>query len=71
VSSASLAVSFLVLSVGLSGATYSGFFINHLDIAPRFAGVLMGITNAAGMLAGIIAPYVAGALTTGDSPEVI
>ena len=72
-SSAVLAVAFLVLAVGLSGSIYSGFFINHLDIAPRFAGVLMGITNAGGMLAGIVAPYVAGALTTANksSPEVI
>ena len=26
--------------------------MNHMDIAPRHAGVVMGVSNAAGMLAG-------------------
>ena len=33
--------------------------INHIDIAPRFAGLLMGITNTAGNIPGIIAPTIA------------
>eukprot|EP00118_Oscarella_pearsei_P029123 m.3724 g.3724 ORF g.3724 m.3724 type:complete len:483 (+) comp9729_c0_seq1:143-1591(+) len=58
-----VAVTCLSVSVGLTGLTYSGFNVNHLDIAPRFAGTLMGITNTAGTISGILAPYVAGALT--------
>jgi len=35
---------------------------NHLDIAPRYAGVLFGITNLATTLPGIIGPQVAKAI---------
>ena len=64
--SAALAVVFLAFAVGMSGFSMAGFNINHLDIAPQFAGVLMGITNTAGTISGIVAPYVTGALTTAD-----
>ena len=37
--------------------------VNHLDIAPRFAGILMGISNSVATIAGIISPYVVGLLT--------
>ena len=36
-----------------------GVGVNQIDIAPRFAGVLMGITNTAGTIPGIIAPIIA------------
>ena len=45
----------------------SGSSVNHLDIAPRYAGLLMGISNGAGTIPGIIAPYVAGAMTPAPS----
>ena len=61
---------FLVLAKGASDAhtalfllcaacaahafTWSGFVVNHLDIAPRHADVLMGITNTAGSIPGVI-----------------
>lgn len=32
---------------------------NQLDLAPKFAGVLMGITNMANTLPGFIGPQVA------------
>jgi len=32
--------------------------VNHLNIAPRYAGVLVGITMTAGMLAGVINPLI-------------
>ena len=37
-----------------------GFSINHMDIAPRHAGTLMGITNTAGAIPGIIGVFVTG-----------
>uniref|UniRef100_A0A8C5TNK1 Solute carrier family 17 member 7 n=1 Tax=Malurus cyaneus samueli TaxID=2593467 RepID=A0A8C5TNK1_9PASS len=40
--SRAVAISFLVLAVGFSGF---GFNVNHLDIAPRYASVLMGLSN--------------------------
>ena len=57
------AVLFLTLGVGLGGLALAGFSINHLDIAPRYAGVLMGITNSAATLSGIVGPQVAKAIT--------
>jgi ACS family sodium-dependent inorganic phosphate cotransporter len=47
----------LFLMCGVMGTlalTWSGFGPNHMDIAPRYAGVLMGITNTAGTIPGII-----------------
>jgi len=42
-----MAMSFLGLARG-------GFSINHMDIAPNYAGVLIGISNTAGTLAGVV-----------------
>jgi len=39
-----------------------GWQINHLDLAPRYAGVLVGITMTVGTLAGVINPLVVAAL---------
>ena len=51
---------FISIGAGFGGGVaIGGYFINHLDIAPRFAGVLMGITNTAGILSGIIGPVIA------------
>ena len=52
-------MTFLTLAVGLAGLSQAGFFINHIDIAPQFAGVLMGITNIAGTLPGFLGPQIA------------
>ena len=46
-------------ALGGTGLTLAGFSPNMLDIAPRYAGVLMGISNTAGTVPGIIAPLVA------------
>jgi MFS transporter, ACS family, solute carrier family 17 (sodium-dependent inorganic phosphate cotransporter), member 5 len=39
------AVSHLTLAVGLSGASYSGFQVNFVEITPPYAGTLFGNTN--------------------------
>ena len=53
----------LVLLCGALGTlafTWSGFAPNHLEIAPRHAPVLVGITNTAGTIPGIIGVAVTG-----------
>lgn len=60
-----LTVFLLTLGVGMNGAIYSGFKINHLDITPRFAGILMAFTNCTANLAGLLAPIIAGILIDG------
>jgi ACS family sodium-dependent inorganic phosphate cotransporter len=34
--------------------------VNHLDIAPQHAGVLMGLSNCVATLPGILSPIVTG-----------
>ena len=55
----------LSAAVGFSGFAISGFNVNHLDIAPRFASILMGLSNSAGTVSGMIGPYVVGDITSG------
>lgn len=40
-----------------------GFNVNHLDIAPRYASILMGISNGVGTLSGMVCPLIVGAMT--------
>lgn len=40
--------------LGFCGLARGGFSVNHMDIAPRYAGVLMGISNTAGTVSGIV-----------------
>ncbi|XP_018603298.1 sialin [Scleropages formosus] len=58
-----LAVTFLTLSTSLGGTSSAGVFINQIDIAPRYAGVLLGITNTFGTVPGVVAPIAVGYFT--------
>lgn len=59
----SLAVAFLSISTALAGFNSSGLSINHLDIAPSYAGILLGITNTFATIPGMIGPIIAKSLT--------
>ncbi|KAK7082379.1 hypothetical protein SK128_002993 [Halocaridina rubra] len=61
-----MAIGLLCGALGLIGGTYSGFRNSHLDIAPNFAGTLMGITNTAATIPGFLAPQVTGYLINGN-----
>ena len=41
-------------SLSFLGFARGGFAVNHMDIAPEFAGVIMGVSNTAGTVAGIV-----------------
>ena len=60
VESTALAIALMSLGNVFGGAMAGGFGVNHLDIAPRGAGVIMGLSNTAGTLPGIIGVYVSG-----------
>ncbi|KAE8615052.1 hypothetical protein XENTR_v10008392 [Xenopus tropicalis] len=64
-----ISISFLVLAVGFSGFAISGFNVNHLDIAPRYASILMGISNGVGTLSGMVCPLIVGAMTKNKTRE--
>ncbi|GJP65766.1 hypothetical protein CLOP_g22628 [Closterium sp. NIES-67] len=42
------------LTLGACAIARAGFAVNHMDIAPRFAGVVMGVSNTAGTMAGVV-----------------
>jgi MFS transporter, ACS family, solute carrier family 17 (sodium-dependent inorganic phosphate cotransporter), other len=58
--SATTALLIMCGALGTLGFTWSGFAPNHLDIAPRHADVLMGVTNTAGTLPGVIGVLITG-----------
>ncbi|KAK0055306.1 sialin-like isoform X2 [Biomphalaria pfeifferi] len=69
-SQASGAVTLLVIGVAMSGCQYgAGFLTNPADIAPRFAGVIFGLSNTFATLPGFIAPTVIGYITTNQTQD--
>lgn len=60
------AVMLLTMGVGMGGLVWSGFSVNIIDIAPRYAGLLMGISNCIATVPGIVGPPIAGALTPNE-----
>ncbi|GFG28742.1 hypothetical protein Cfor_02989 [Coptotermes formosanus] len=54
------AVTCLTIAVGLGAFAWSGFSVNHLDIAPQHASVLMGLSNTVATLPGMISPVITG-----------
>jgi MFS family permease len=58
-----LVMIFITVGVGLSGFQYAGYVVNYLDIAPAFAGPILGIGNTISCLAGL-SPMLMGLITT-------
>lgn len=58
VDSVAAAIGILCLGKVFSAANIGGYAVNHMDIGPRHAGTLMGITNTAGTIPGIVGVYV-------------
>jgi ACS family sodium-dependent inorganic phosphate cotransporter len=54
------AVACMMGAQGFDAFSQSGLYSNHQDIGPRYAGVLLGMSNTAGVLAGVL-----GSLATG------
>jgi MFS transporter, ACS family, solute carrier family 17 (sodium-dependent inorganic phosphate cotransporter), other len=59
-SSLPAAVACMMGAQGFDAFSQSGLYSNHQDIGPRYAGVLLGLSNTAGVLAGVL-----GSLATG------
>ncbi|KAG2282910.1 hypothetical protein Bca4012_051579 [Brassica carinata] len=50
------------VALGFLALGRAGFAVNHMNIAPRYAGIVMGVSNTAGTLAGIIGVDLTGKL---------
>lgn len=44
----------MTATLGMAAFSRGGFSVNHMDIAPAHAGVLMGLSNSAGTLSGVL-----------------
>ncbi|KAM6184923.1 putative small intestine urate exporter [Rhynchocyon petersi] len=66
-SSARTAVTFLVLYSAINSLCFSGVLVNLLDIAPRYAGFLTGLSQGFGYIAGALSPTTTGFLLKQDS----
>ena len=55
-----LAIAIMTTGNALGAFVTGGFAVNHMDLAPRHAGTLMGITNTAGTMPGIVGVFVSG-----------
>lgn len=57
----------LTTSVGLMGAVYAGFLLNHLDLAPgNLSGTVYGLISALATVSSWLAPLTVAALTEGQ-----
>ena len=52
------------MGVGVTGLNATGYAVNILDIAPKYAGVIIGISNVFGSMPGFISPQIVGYITT-------
>lgn len=53
-------VAILSLAFGLGAWARAGLYCNHQDISPKYAGALLGISNTAGALPGVLGVTAAG-----------
>ncbi|XP_034473847.1 sialin-like [Drosophila innubila] len=60
------AVAFMCIGIVAMGAAYSGSLSSHMDIAPKYAGMLMGMTNTVATIPGITVAQLVGYITEGN-----
>ncbi|KAF7285948.1 hypothetical protein GWI33_008920 [Rhynchophorus ferrugineus] len=57
----------LVIAVGVNAAVWCGFQVNHVDLSPKFSGILMGIGNGSSNIFSIISPNIVQAIVTDET----
>lgn len=62
-------VSFMCIAVAFFGFSFTGFMVNPLDIAPRYAGIIIGISNCVSTTPGFIGPSLVGIITKDEKPS--
>ena len=66
---AQMSVLLIALCLGCATLSRGGFGINHLDLAPTHAGLVLALVNSAGTVAGVVGVAVAGALLDGNDGQ--
>ncbi|CAD0201565.1 unnamed protein product [Chrysodeixis includens] len=61
-----LAVTLLIIALGLHAGTHVAFHINHIDLAPNFAGPIMALGNTVANLTGLLAPVIVSNIVMDD-----
>ncbi|CAH1154013.1 unnamed protein product [Phaedon cochleariae] len=54
------------LATGMAGFAAGGFGVNHLDIAPEFAGTICGVALTLAVIPGIVSPILTGYIVTDE-----
>ncbi|VVC38185.1 Major facilitator superfamily,Major facilitator superfamily domain [Cinara cedri] len=62
-------VIYLTLSECFGGLIWAGYMTNHLEVAPQYASLLLGISNTFGTLPGIISPMLTGIIVRHQSAD--
>ncbi|KAJ8731683.1 hypothetical protein PYW07_004847 [Mythimna separata] len=65
-----IVVAILTLVFFLFGFSSAGFMVNHLDLSPQFAGVLLSLTNFAGGIGSIITPVITSFILKNDPTDI-
>ena len=52
----------ITAGLGLASFSLAGLYCNHADLSPRYAPVLLGLTNTSGAIPGIIGVTITGAI---------
>ncbi|KAJ0176876.1 hypothetical protein K1T71_008055 [Dendrolimus kikuchii] len=65
-----IAIVTLVAVLSLSGFTSAGFMVNHLDLSPHFAGVLLSLTNFAGSVGSVLMPVATSLILKNDPSDI-
>ena len=59
-----LAVALITIGQSVSDLAFTGgYLLTYLDMAPQYAGLLTGISNTIGSVAGVIVPTLVGIIT--------
>ncbi len=58
--SAAFAIALITISAAANGLGLAAYGVNHLDVGPTYAGILMGISNTIAAIPGMIGVAVAG-----------
>ncbi|KAG5896184.1 hypothetical protein JTB14_016959 [Gonioctena quinquepunctata] len=51
-----LSVFMLIIAVGMQSAITSGYMVNHIDLSPNFAGIIMALCNSSSNFVSIFGP---------------